>query len=274
MVSTIGFIGAGNMGFALAGSLQRAGLATRIAVYDPLAERCALFSRELNGVSVAADAPSVCASADATFLAVKPQDVHTATAGLEDSDALIISILAGISLAALAARLPRARLVRVMPNTPCLVGAMAAGFAVAGGVGSADRDLIARLLGAAGVAYEVPEAALDAVTGLSGSGPAYFARLIEWLSAAGVRQGLEPQVAADLTVQTALGTALLMQRQKMTPAALVDLVSSPGGTTVAGRRELEEGTVRAALERTVAAATARSRALGAVDTGAVDTDTP
>ena len=261
-MGTIGFIGAGNMGFALAGSLQRAGLAPRIVVYDKLAERCALFSRELSGVTVAADARSVCGAADATFLAVKPQDVGAATAGLADSDALIISILAGVSLTALAARLPHARLVRVMPNTPCLVGAMAAGFAVADGVGSDDRALVARLLAAAGAAYEVPEAQLDAVTGLSGSGPAYFARLIEWLSAAGVQQGLEPQVAADLTLQTALGTALLMQRQGMAPAALVDVVSSPGGTTVAGRRELEAGAVRAALERTVAAATERSRELG------------
>ena len=250
------------MGFALAGSLQRAGLAPRITVYDKLAERCALFSRELDGVTVAADARSVCGAADATFLAVKPQDVQSATDALAATDALLISILAGVSLAALGARLPRARLVRVMPNTPCLVGAMAAGFAVADGVGSADRDLVTRLLAAAGVAIEVPEEQLDAVTGLSGSGPAYFARFIEWLGDAGVQQGLAPEVAAALAVQTALGTALLMQRQGMAPAALVDMVSSPGGTTVAGRRELEAGAVQAAIERTVAAATARSRELG------------
>ncbi len=250
------------MGFALAGSLQRAGLATRIVVYDKLAERCELFRSEFDGVTVAGEAGAVSGAADATFLAVKPQDVRAATAGLEDSGALIISILAGVSLAALGARLPRARLVRVMPNTPCLVGAMAAGFALGAGVGNDDRALVTRLLAAAGVAIEVPEEQLDAVTGLSGSGPAYFARFVEWLSAAGVQQGLAPEVAAALSVQTALGTALLMQRQGMAPAALVDMVSSPGGTTVAGRRELEAGAVRTALERTVAAATARSRELG------------
>ena len=250
------------MGFALAGSLQRAGLAARICVYDKLAERCDLFDREFDGVTVAGEAGAVLRAADATFLAVKPQDVQVATAGMEDSDALVISILAGVSLAALGARLPRARLVRVMPNTPCLVGAMAAGFAFADGVGSGDRALVQRLLTAAGVAIEVPEEQLDAVTGLSGSGPAYFARFIEWLSAAGVQQGLAPEVATELSVQTALGTALLMQRQGMAPAELVDMVSSPGGTTVAGRRELEQGAVQAALERTVAAATARSRELG------------
>lgn len=251
------------MGFALAGSLQRAGLATRICVYDKLTERCDLFLNEFDGVTVAGEAGAVSRAADATFLAVKPQDVPAATADLEDSDALIISILAGVSLAALGARLPRARLVRVMPNTPCLVGAMAAGFAVAKGIASGDRALVTRLLSAAGVAIEVPEQQLDAVTGLSGSGPAYFARFIEWLSAAGVQQGLDPEVASALSVQTALGTALLLQRQGMAPAALVDMVSSPGGTTVAGRRELEAGAVQAALERTVAAATARSRELGA-----------
>ena len=251
------------MGFALARSLQDAGLAPRIAVFDPVAERCTLFERELTGVTVAGDAGAVCRDAEATFLAVKPQDVQAATAAAAGSDALIISILAGVSLADLGARLPRARLVRVMPNTPCLVGAMAAGYAAAEGVGSGDHALVTRLLAAAGVAIEVPEEQLDAVTGLSGSGPAYFARFIEWLSAAGVQQGLAPEVAAALSVQTALGTALLMQRQEMAPAALVDMVSSPGGTTVAGRRELEAGAVQAALERTVAAATARSRELGA-----------
>ena len=250
------------MAFALAGSLQRAGLATRMCVYDKLAERCELFRSEFDGVTVAGGAGPVCHASDATFLAVKPQDVRAATAGLEDSGALLISILAGVSLAALGARLPCARLVRVMPNTPCLVGAMAAGFAVADGVGDDDRSLVTRLLAAAGVAIEVPEEQLDAVTGLSGSGPAYFARFIEWLSGAGVQQGLAPEVAAALSAQTALGTALLMQRQRMAPAALVDMVSSPGGTTVAGRRELEAGAVQAALERTVAAATARSRELG------------
>ncbi len=250
------------MGLALAGSLQRAGLAPRIVVFDRLAVRCALFAREFSGVTVAADAGAVCAAADPVFLAVKPQDVAPATAGLEAAEGLIISIVAGVSLEALAQRLPRARLVRVMPNTPCLVGAMAAGFAVGPGVTGADRALVAGLLAAAGQAHEVPEEQLDAVTGLSGSGPAFFARLIEWFSAAGVRQGLDPAVAGALTMQTALGTALLMRERGIAPGDLVEMVSSPGGTTVAGRRELEAGAVQAALERTVQAATERSRELG------------
>ena len=250
------------MGFALARCLQGRGLARQISVYDKLDERCALFCRELRGVTVAADAAATCRGADACFLAVKPQDVATATGGLHDSDGLIVSILAGVSLARLATLMPRARLVRVMPNTPCLVGQMAAGFAMGPGTDTGDRDLVAGLLAAAGEAHEVPEEQLDAVTGLSGSGPAYFARFIEWLSAAGVRQGLRPEVAAALTVQTALGTALLMQQHAMAPDDLVQMVSSPGGTTVAGRGELEAGAVRSALERTVEAATHRSRELG------------
>lgn len=250
------------MGLALARCLQGAGLAERIAVYDTAAERCALFRRELSGVTVAADAGAVCRAAGATFLAVKPQDVEAATAALGGCDGLIVSIVAGVSLARLAERLPGARLVRVMPNTPCLVGAMAAGFTVGPRAGAGDRALVNRLLAAAGAACEVPEEHLDAVTGLSGSGPAYFARFIEWLSAAGVRQGLAPEVAAALTVQTALGTARLMQERAIAPGDLVEMVSSPGGTTVAGRRKLESGAVRVALERTVAAATARSRELG------------
>ena len=262
MTDTIGFIGAGKMGFALAQSLQVAGLAPNIVVYDILDARCELFVHELTSVSIAANAAEVCRNSNTTFLAIKPQDVAKAASNINFYDRMIISIVAGVSLSQLATFMPNARIVRVMPNAPCLVGEMAAGFAMGHGTDDSDRKTVNRLLTAAGVAFEVPEKQIDIITGLSGSGPAYFARFIEWFSMAGEQLGLDPQVATALTVQTALGTARLIQQRSITPGDLVDMVSSPGGTTVAGRRILESGAVRKAIERTVATATARSRELG------------
>jgi pyrroline-5-carboxylate reductase len=254
------------MAQALAGSMRRGELLAGVRVYDPAPDQINRLRQRLGpGLE-----PQVCGSGadaatgvDACFLAVKPQMLVPATADLQRSTALFASILAGVPLAALRRRLPAARLVRVMPNTPCLVGAMAAGYAFAADSTAADRQLIAQLLAAAGVAEEVAEADLDAITALSGSGPAFFARLIEWYAAAGEAEGLSPRVALTLTLQTALGTAALLQELAMSPAELVAMVSSPGGTTVAGREQLEGGGVATLLRATLRAATQRSRELGA-----------
>ena len=175
---------------------------------------------------------------------------------------LIISIVAGVSLAKLRNLLANARLARVMPNAPCAVGAMAAGFTLSATVLPDDRDLIKNLLSKLGLAFQMSENKLDAVTGLSGSGPAFLARIFEWLSEAGIKEGLDPTVAMDLTLQTAIGTVLLMQQQSLTTDQLVEMISSPGGTTVAGLKKLESGAVRKGLLQTVQAASMRSKELG------------
>ena len=261
-MGSVGFIGAGNMGLALARALVAKGVVTRICVYDPKPERLDLIRAAVPSVQIVADNTAVAESSETIFLAVKPQDIDVATAGLRDAGALVISIVAGLTLDGLQTRLPMARLIRVMPNTPCLVGEMAAGFAAGATTTAADRSLAARLLGAAGLALEMDEGKLDAVTGLSGSGPAFMARIFEAFIASGVDRGLEYAESRALTLQTALGTAKLLQERGMSVEELVSMVSSPGGTTVAGRQVLESSDIASVLSRTIAAATQRSRELG------------
>ena len=175
---------------------------------------------------------------------------------------LVLSIVAGAKIDGLRKALGHDRVVRVMPNTPCLVGAMAAGYAFGSRMRPQDRDVVKQLLGGAGYAAEVEEELLDAVTGLSGSGPAFVARLIEAFMKAGIGLGLKAEVARDLTLQTFLGTAKLLSETGMKPQTLVDMVSSPKGTTVAGRQVLESSDYAKAIERTIGAATERSKELG------------
>jgi pyrroline-5-carboxylate reductase len=156
----------------------------------------------------------------------------------------------------------QARLARVMPNTPCLVGAGASAYALGGAATAADGQLVARLLSTVGIAVELDESLLDAVTGLSGSGPAYVYQVIEALSDGGVLMGLPRDVATRLASQTVLGAAQMVMHTGEPPAVLKDAVASPGGTTIAGLHALESGGLRAALMNAVRAATLRSRELG------------
>jgi pyrroline-5-carboxylate reductase len=177
---------------------------------------------------------------------------------------LWVSIAAGVPLAALAAALPPgSRIVRAMPNTPALVRAGATAFVASPGCSAGDRALARALFEAVGSAWEAPsEALLDAVTGLSGSGPAYVFVFLEALSDAGVRMGLPRDAATALAIQTVLGAAKLAQETGRHPAALKDQVTSPGGTTIAGLERLEARGFRAAVHEAVAAATRRSKELG------------
>jgi pyrroline-5-carboxylate reductase len=181
---------------------------------------------------------------------------------------LIVSIAAGLRLSKIAEGLADAgrkealRLVRVMPNTPCLVGQSASGFCAGPHATAQDLQLVEQLLGAVGKAFQVEEKMLDAVTGLSGSGPAFVYVMIEALSDGGVRMGLPRNVASALAAQTVLGAAAMVLSTGEHPAVLKDRVASPGGTTIAGLQALESGGVRGALIAAVEAATKRSQELG------------
>jgi pyrroline-5-carboxylate reductase len=266
----IGFIGAGAMAEALAGGLLAAGTpADRIRAADPDRGRRERFAERL-GIATTADNGEVVGCSDVVVLAVKPGTVGPAlealraTPGLDVSAPLWISIAAGVTLGRLEAALsPRARIVRAMPNTPALVQAGATAFCGNARAARPDRDAARILFDSVGRSWEAPgEELLDAVTGLSGSGPAYVFVFLEALGDAGVQVGLPRAAAYDLAVQTVFGAAKLARESGRTPAELRVQVTSPGGTTVAGLERLEAGGLRAAVADAVAAATRRSRELG------------
>lgn len=259
---TIGFIGAGNMAGALAGAIVRAHPDARIVASDTSAEARQRFSGRVERAFFLESNPAVVDSSDVTFLAVKPQVMPAVLPELASAASLIVSIAAGVRIAALERALPRARVIRVMPNTPGLVGEMAAGYSAGARARREDMDLVGSLLGSAGVAYELPEGQLDAVTGLSGSGPAFVARLIQAFVSAGIRHGLSREIARELVLTTFSGTARLLREANLSPDELVDMVSSPGGTTVAGRSVLEASGYEATIASTVEAAVKRSKELG------------
>ncbi|MCI0683403.1 MAG: pyrroline-5-carboxylate reductase [Gemmataceae bacterium] len=263
----IGFLGAGNMATALAKGWLQAGLAAaeRLSASDPLPAARAAFGQETHGFT-SGDNRAVVERSDLVVLAVKPQHMAAALADIKpavQAKHLVVSIAAGITLAQLASGLGSdRRIIRVMPNTPCLVGASASAYAAGPAATDDDVRLVDRLLNSVGKAMAVPEKLLDAVTGLSGSGPAYVAVLIEALSDGGVRMGLPRDVANLLATQTVFGSAKMLLDRGVSAAALKDMVASPGGTTIAGLHALERGGLRAALMDAVQAATVRSAELG------------
>ncbi|HZS41014.1 MAG TPA: pyrroline-5-carboxylate reductase [Polyangia bacterium] len=264
---TIGFLGMGNMAEALIKGLTAAGLveAKHIWGSSPRAERVAELAKRY-GIHGTTHNQDVVHHAEIVVLSVKPQilpHVLDEIAPHLKPAALVISIAAGTPIAAIAKRLPeRTRVVRTMPNTPALVGAGAT--AIAGGDHATDEDLeIARhIFDAVGMSITVDEEQLDAVTGLSGSGPAYVFLIIEALSDAGVKMGLSRYNAQALAAQTVLGSAKLLLETNEHPGRLKDMVTSPGGTAIAGLHTLEAGGLRTTLINAVEAATRRSRELG------------
>lgn len=255
-------IGGGRMGEALVGGLVRAGSisAGDIRVVEPLEGRRKELAEILPGV-VISDTP---AAADGTVIAVKPGDVPAACRGAAAAGSgRVLSIAAGVTLAALEADLsPGTAVVRAMPNTPALVGVGAAAIAAGSAAGDDDLTWAESLLGAVGIVVRVKEPLLDAVTGLSGSGPAYVFLVAEALIDAGVLSGLPREISAALATQTLLGAATLLAEGTDGPEVLRAAVTSPGGTTAAGLRALEQHGVRAAFLDAVSAATERARQLG------------
>jgi pyrroline-5-carboxylate reductase len=258
-VTALVIVGGGRMGEALLGGLLTAGWsASDVAVVEPVDGRRTELAERYTGVTVSAEP----VAADGAVIAVKPGDVAGAVAGA--SARRILSIAAGVTIARLeAAAGEGVAVVRAMPNTPALVGAGAAAIAGGSAAGDDDLDWAESILGAVGSVVRVPESLLDAVTGLSGSGPAYVFLVVEALVEAGVLAGLPRSTAAALASQTLLGAGRLLVESGDTPEALRAMVTSPGGTTAAGIAELERHGVRAAFLDAVVAATQRSKELGA-----------
>ncbi len=262
----IGFIGCGAMAQALAGGLVESGVpASYIHAADPFPEARQAFEKAV-GSSPVEDNAEVVAAADVVVIAVKPGLVTTILSALDPLLALKplwISIAAGITMSTLRSALPdSARVVRTMPNTPALVREGATAYFPGPGVDETDIAVVEAILHAAGWCWRAPnEDLLDAVTGLSGSGPAYVFLILEAMADAGVRQGLPRDVASQLATRTVLGAAKLALETGIHPGMLKDQVTSPGGTTIAGLEQLEAHGVRAAFYDAVGAATDRSKAL-------------
>ena len=263
----IGFIGAGRMATALARGWLSAGLtsAEKITASDPLREARERFASQ-TGAEVVDSNVEVLTNEEIVILSVKPQQMQNVVSDIQShvtANHLIVSIAAGVSLKTLSDSLGQdSRIIRVMPNSPCLVGASAAAFSVGGTATEEDSALVERMLSLVGIAIPVAEHLLDAVTGLSGSGPAFVFQIIEALSDGGVRVGLPRDIALKLAAQTVLGAAKMVLETGEHPAALKDAVASPGGTTIAGLHALEQGGLRSCLINAVEAATIRSRELG------------
>jgi pyrroline-5-carboxylate reductase len=254
-------VGGGRMGEALLAGLLAAGRAAgQLAVAEVSASRRDELAAAHPGVGVV-EAPIPCSAA---LLAVKPGDVPAAAAAVAEAGAeRVLSVAAGVTTEAIErAAGANIRVVRAMPNTPALVGAGAAAICAGSAAGEEDLAWAEELLGAVGVVVRVPEKDLDAVTGLSGSGPAYVFLVAEAMAEAGVLSGLPRDVAEKLAFQTLLGSAQLLMDGDSGPAALKAAVTSPGGTTAAGLRELERHGVRAAFLDAVMAAKRRSQELG------------
>jgi pyrroline-5-carboxylate reductase len=242
-----------------------------ISAYDPWPEQLQRLKTELQ-INVCSNNLDVVSNSDIIILAVKPhmiQNVLSEVKSLLKPTHVLVSIAAGVTLATLAAAADadttKVHVVRVMPNTPCMVGCSASAFALGANATNEDMEVIKSLFESVGIAYSVEERLLDAVTGLSGSGPAYVYMFIEALSDGGVAAGLPRNVATQLAAQTVQGAAKMVLETGKHPGQLKDAVTSPGGTTIEGVATLEANGLRSACISAVRAAASKSASLGAAN---------
>ncbi|MEX0588369.1 MAG: pyrroline-5-carboxylate reductase [Cyanobium sp.] len=262
MTPTFGVVGLGRMAQALLFPLLEAGLVESGAVRAVVAsEASAAGLRQAHGLAVDTD-PAAAWAAPVVLLAVKPQQLEVAAqAAAAGSAGLLISVLAGVTLERLQRLFPQRHCVRAVPNTPALVRAGLTGLAFAEGVDAGQRRWVEQLFAQVGEVHELPEVQLDAFLALTSSGPAFVAVVAEALADGAVAAGLPRLLAQRLASRTLAGSAALMLERNLHPGQLKDMVSSPGGTTIAGLRQLEQAGLRSALIEAVLAAAARSREL-------------
>lgn len=263
MDKTVSFIGTGKMATALIGSIYKNNLAKEITASDHNEENLRKLKSKFDAKTTTDNKEAV-KNADIVFLCVKPQNVDEVLNEIKDEikSQLIVSIAAGIKLKHIESILKNKRVIRVMPNINCLVSEMAGGFSAGKYATKEDIGEVSKLLNVSGIAVQVEEGLLDAVTAVSGSGPAFFAYFIKSIAGAGVKKGLKKEIAYQLAAKTALGTGKLLLEMKITPDELIEMVASKKGTTEAGLKVLDKCKVKKILEKTVDAAYKRSRELG------------
>ncbi len=266
MKTKIGFIGCGQMAHALARGIASNADELEICGYDPSAESLNAIAQSLDQFQIPFRAcqsnQEVLETSQYVFVAVKPQVVGAALKGLQmTADQLFISVVAGITISKLESLLNES-IIRAMPNTPCLIGHGAIAMSASAAVSPKQIETVKSMFASIGRVLEVPESLMDAVTGLSGSGPAYVYTFIESLIDGGVLVGLPRNAARQLAIQTVLGAAEMVAHADQHPAMLRDRVTSPGGTTIHGLKKLEEFNFRNSVLEAVVAATQRSKDLG------------
>ncbi|MCW1924233.1 pyrroline-5-carboxylate reductase [Luteolibacter arcticus] len=258
----LGVIGCGKMGSALVEGAIRSGAipAENVSGCDAYPDAAKAFAAA-TGATIVESIPEL--AAETYLLCTKPNQAGSALAALPEGEALLISVAAGLDTAWLEAHVPAGvRVIRCMPNTPALVGKGAAAFCSGKAATAEDAEVARLLLGSVGIAVELPESLMDAVTGLSGSGPAFVYMMIEAMADGGVRAGLPRAEALKLAAQTVLGAATMVLETGLHPGVLKDQVTSPGGTTIAGVAELEKRGMRAAFIEAVTTAARRSAEMG------------
>ena len=263
----IGFVGAGNMAEAMMKGIISSGVARAedVIASDMMPERRDYIAKTV-GVQVTGDNIEVVRSSDVIILAVKPHHVGPVLDEMKpylSADHLVISIAAGVKIGFMEQHLNwGVRVVRVMPNQPCMVGASASAFALGKSARKEDKDTVQKIFESVGVAFCLDEKLLDAVTGLSGSGPAYCYMMIEAMADGGVLVGLPRDVAVALAAQTLLGAAKSVLETRKHPGELKDMVTSPNGTTIQGIKALEDAGFRGAVIKAIEAGAKRSAELG------------
>ena len=260
-MNTLGILGCGNMGGALGRAAAQSIPGLKLVCYDTAADKAAALAAATGG-SVAASPEELCREAGTILVALKPQILAAALSGLPVEDKLCISIAAGIKLEKLAAAAPAARWIRVMPNTPALVGEGVLGWTPGPTATAADEARFTEPFAGSGSLHKFAEPLLDTVTGLSGSGPAYVFTMINALAEGAVLDGMGKEDALQLAARTVLGAAKMVLESGLHPELLKDQVTSPGGTTAAGLALLEERGMRSAFSSAVRRAAERARELG------------
>ncbi|MCX7868458.1 MAG: pyrroline-5-carboxylate reductase [Terrimicrobiaceae bacterium] len=260
----VAFLGAGRIAAAIGGGLARAGVCSGadLAAFDISSEALEAFSRK-TGATAHRSPSAACEGADVVMLCVKPGDVPAALRPIQNCRGLLVSVAAGVTTSRLAECAPQARIIRAMPNTAALAGRSATVIAPGPRAGEAEMAAAENIFATIGRVYRVAEAQMDAVTGLSGSGPAYAFLVVEAMAEGGVAAGLPRPLAQELATATLAGAAALLESTGEHPALLREAVTSPGGTTAAGLLELESAGLRAAFIRAVRAAARRASELSA-----------
>lgn len=266
MAAKIGFIGAGKMASAMIEGLLAKGVYTKEEIIASCrSEDTKRKVSEQFGIEVFTDSDLVLSQADTLVLAVKPNmiaDVLSTNTAKKITNKLVISIAAGIKISRLESYVPDCRIVRVMPNVCCMVSESASSYTMGSKTTEDDKKTVAEILGAVGMAFEIDESKIDAVTGLCGSGPAYMFMAIEAMADGGVLMGLPRELSIRLAAQTMLGSAKTVLETGIHPDQLKDSVCSPGGTTIEGVKVLEEYNTRAALMTAVQASAEKSKEMG------------